>query len=32
MTTSNKRLAETPPAIEPASDEDVSASVRHSVK
>jgi hypothetical protein len=31
MTTSKKRTAETPPAIVPASSEDVSASVRHSV-
>jgi hypothetical protein len=31
MTTNNKRTAETPPAIGPASSEDVSASVRHSV-
>ena len=31
MTTSNKRTAETPPAIGPASREEVSASVRHSV-
>jgi hypothetical protein len=31
MPTSNKRIAETPPAIGPASSEDVSASVRHSV-
>ena len=32
MTTSNNRPAETPPAIGPVSDEDASASVRHSVK
>ena len=32
MTTSNKRPAETPPTIRPASGEDVSSSVRHSVK
>jgi hypothetical protein len=32
MTTSNKRTAETPPAIGPASSEDIGASVRSSVK
>ena len=31
MTTSNKRTAETPPANRPASSEEVSASIRHSV-